>query len=382
MNDTAQTRLVEDAASRRRFLDLPRTLYAGDPNWVPPLRSAHKKLFAGRTAFNRFADLGLFLVERGGHPVGRVAAIRNHNHNEHYGDRTGFFGFFECRPDDPEAATALIRAAEAWLADQGLDTLRGPVNPSMNAECGLLVEGFDSPPVALMPYNHPTYGALLEGAGLSKLKDLYAYLIRREKTKPGTPAFERLVRTSELLHRRHPEVKVRTIDLAHYKEDLMRFMGVFEEARRNNWGYVPVTKDEVLESAKDLKMVADPDIIVLAEVDGKPAGASLAIPDINQILARIGGRLFPFGFITFLRARRKIDTMRIFGIGAIEKYRHLGVTALLLVETIQRGLKKQYQTCEASWVLEDNVMSNRTIERVLHPERYKTYRLYEKKIHV
>jgi len=157
-------------------------------------------------------------------------------------------------------------------------------------------------------------------------------------------------------------------------------MGVFEEARRNNWGYVPVTEEEILETAKDLKSVADPEIIIFAEVAGEPAGASLAIPDINQALGKINGRLFPFGFIKLLRALKRIDGMRIFGIAALEKFRHLGITPLLLAESIRRAVEKGYVYCEASWVLEDNVMSNRTISKSVTPELYKTYRIYEKPI--
>jgi GNAT superfamily N-acetyltransferase len=209
---------------------------------------------------------------------------------------------------------------------------------------------------------------------------MFAYLIQGEHAAPGTKPYERLEKTCALLRRRHPEVKVRTIDLSRYQEEILRFMGVFEEARRNNWGYVPVAKEEILETAKDLKSVADPEIIIFAEVAGEPAGASLAIPDINQALGKINGRLFPFGFITLLRALKRIDGMRIFGIAALEKYRHLGITALLMAESIRRGVKRGYKHCEASWVLEDNVMSNRTISKSFTPELYKKYRLYEKPI--
>jgi len=380
MNGDLNIQQAKDGGARKRFLELHYRLYTEDPNWVPPLRSELKKMFAMKAAFFLNADMALFLAERGGRTVGRVAAIHNKGHNAHYGDRMGFFGFFECEEGDAEAAKGLFGAADAWLAERGLDTVRGPVNPSMNAECGLLVEGFDSPPKALMPYNPEFYGRLIEGAGFGKCKDLYAYLVSQKYVKPGTKAFERLVRTRDILARRHPEVRVRTIDLSRYKEDILRFMAVFEEARRNNWGYVPVSKEEILETARGLKMIADPEIIIFAEVDGEPAGASLGIPDINQALKLVNGRLFPFGFIKFFRALKRVDSSRVFGVAAIEKYRHLGITALLFLETIQRGLAKNYVSCEASWVLEDNAMSNRTIDRLLKPELYKTYRIYEKPI--
>ncbi|MHC5038255.1 MAG: hypothetical protein ACYTHM_13150 [Planctomycetota bacterium] len=380
MSGSLEIRQAKDGKARKRFLDLPFRLYRNDPHWVPPLRSAQAKLFAQKTAFFQNADMALFLAERDGKPVARIAAIHNKAHNRQHEDRMGFFGFFESEDDDVEAVKGLVAAAEGWLAERQLDTLRGPVNPSMNAECGILLEGFDRAPVALMPYNPPSYPRLLEAADLKKCKDMFAYLVTQAAAGPGTPTFDRILKTVKYLKRRHPEIQLRTIDLKHYKDEILRFMGVFEEARRNNWGYVPVTHEEVLETAKDLRMIADAEIIIIAEVNGEVAGSALAIPDINQILAKINGRLFPFGFIKFLTARKHIKGMRIFGIGALEKYRHLGITALLLFETARRAADRGYDYCEASWVLEDNIMSNRTIERVLKPDRYKTYRLYEKPI--
>ncbi|MHC4779960.1 MAG: hypothetical protein ACYTFG_15415 [Planctomycetota bacterium] len=379
MSEPIEILEVADGGSRKKFLDLPHALYAGDPHWIAPLRSAHAKIFKKKTVFFKNADMTLFLARKGGKVVGRIAAIHNRAHNDQHGDKMGFFGFFECA-DDRDAAKALIEASEKWLSKRGLTDLRGPVNPSMNAECGLLIDGFGSAPVALMPYNPAYYPALMDAAGFAKCKDMFAYIVRKEDSGVGTKRYERIKRTCDLLQRRHPEVKVRTIDLSRYKEEILKFMGVFEEARRNNWGYVPVTDEEILETAKDLKSVADPEIIIFAEVGGEPAGASLAIPDINQALGKINGRLFPFGFITLLRALKHIDGMRIFGIAALEKYRHLGVTPLLLAETIRRAVETGYVYCEASWVLEDNVMSNRTISKSISPTIYKTYRLYEKPI--
>jgi hypothetical protein len=380
MTGELEIREALDSSARKRFLDLPFRLHRADPNWVAPLRSEVGKIFARKTACFLDADMALFLAERGGRPVGRIAAIHNKAHNRQHGDKLGFFGFFECEGKDQETAKGLVKAAENWLAAKGLDAVRGPVNPSMNAECGLLIEGFDRPPVALMPYNPDSYPGLLESAGLAKCKDLFAYLVSADVIYPGTDAYERIVRTTKILQKRHPEVTVRTIDLKNYQEDILKFMGVFEEAREKNWGYVPVSKEEILETAKGLKMVADPEIILFAEVDGNPAGASIGIPDINQALAKINGRLFPFGFIKLFLALKKVDVMRIFGVGALQKYRHLGITALLFMESLKRALRKGYKACEASWVLEDNVMSNRTIDRVVKPVLYKKYRIYEKSI--
>ena len=380
MSGDLDIREARDRRSRKAFLNLPFVLYRDDPNWVPPLRQAHAKLFAGKTAFFDHAEMALLLAERDGRAVGRIAAIHNTAHNAHYNDRVGFFGFFECSPDDVDAAKALVGAAEAWLAERGLDTIRGPVNPSMNAECGVLIEGFDYPPMVMMPYNPRAYVDLLEAAGFRKCKDLYAYLIHDKELLPGTEKHERLVRTAVVLRRRHPEVRLHCLDMKKYQQEILRFMAVFEEARRQNWGYVPLTEKEILETASEMKMVIDPEIVIFAEVDGEPAGALIAIPDISGPLKAVHGRLFPFGLLKFLRMMKRVDRVRVLGIASLEKHRTKGITALLLMEVILRSIERRYHVAEASWVLEDNDMSNRTISKGLSPTRYKTYRIYEKSV--
>jgi len=366
--------------SRRRFARLPFALHRDDPNWVPLLRKAQAKVFACKTAFFEHAEMALFLAERAGVSVGRVAAIHNVAHNAHYGDTVGFFGFFECRPDDTEAAVALMARAEAWLAGRGLTAIRGPVNPSMNAECGMLIEGFEHPPMALMPYNPREYAGLMAAAGMAKCKDLYAYVVYPQELESGSPEYDRMIRLERVLNRRYPGLTLRSMDMRNYEEEISRFMGVFEQARKNNWGYVPVTEAEALELARDMKRVIDPRIIVLAEVDGKPVGAALGIPNINRGLAACRGRLFPFGFLKFLRAMKHVDEARYFGLAALEEYRHKGITALMLLENVQRSSRIGYRVCEASWVLEDNEISKRTIQHAARATLYKTYRIYEKAI--
>jgi hypothetical protein len=375
-----RVRQAADARSRRAFLDLPCRLYADDPNWVPPLRSARAKLFAGKTAFFDHAEMALFLAERSGRAVGRVAAIHNTAHNAWHDDGVGFFGFFECECRDEDAAAALLDRAERWLAERGLDTLRGPVNPSMNSECGLLVEGFDRPPMVMMPYNPEAYAGLLEAHGLRKRKDLLAFRIVDDDLQPGTPLRRRMERTVNAIRRRHPEVDVRCLRMRQLETEVVRFLSVFEEARRNNWGYVPVTEREILETARDMKRVVDPEIVILAEMNGEPVGASLALPDVNRALAAAGGRMLPFGFLRFFRELKRTREIRILGIAALAEHRHRGITALLLTETMIRGMAKGYCFGEASWVLEDNAMSSRTIINTLGAERYKTYRIYDKPI--
>lgn len=373
-------RQADDRPSRREFLELPYRLYRGHPHWVPPLRGEQKKIFDGRTAFFQHAQVAMFLALRGGRAVARVAAIHNLAHAERYHDGVGFFGFFECAAGDAQAAGAVLAATERWLAQRGLTKIRGPVNPSMNGECGLLVEGFEFPPMALMPYNPPDHATMLEAAGFAKAKDLLAYLLRADRLRPGTQAHERLVRLSAAARRRHPELTIRYLDKRDLERDVLKMVAVFEEARKNNWGYVPLSREETIESARNLKLVVDPKLVLLAEVDGKPAGASMAIPNINRGLAAAGGRLLPLGWLRFLRAMKRVNELRIFGIAALEQYRSLGITGLLFTETMVNGLARGIEIGEASWVLEDNVMSNRSITGGLEPELYKRYRIYEKEI--
>jgi hypothetical protein len=189
-----------------------------------------------------------------------------------------------------------------------------------------------------------------------------------------------MARIADRLRRRHPNVGVRPMDIRRFREEILRFMPVFEEARSGNWGYVPITERELTELADELRLIIDPEIVIVAEVDGEPAGVSLGIPDINQPLAAAGGRLFPFGWIGFMRRRKRLTHIRVFGVATLKKYRMLGITNLLLLETVLRGIARGYRSAEASWVLEDNVLSTRTIGSALDPVHYKTYRIYEKPI--
>ncbi|MCY2926004.1 MAG: N-acetyltransferase [Planctomycetota bacterium] len=373
-------RRVEGARARKRFAHLPWRLYRGDAHWAPPLAGAQAKVLAGRTPFFERAEMSLFLAERGGEALGRIAAIHNRAHNEHYRDTTGFFGFFECDAWDVEAAAGLFDAAEGWLAARGLTTLRGPVSPSMSAECGLLIEGFDRPPMPLMAYNPPSYPALFESLGLRKCKDLYAYLVDAHKLCPGTSAGDRLERLACAIQRRNPEITIRSIDMRNYSRDILLFMRIFDEARKHNWGYVPSSQKEILYSTTRLKAVVDPDLIFLAEVAGEPAGAMLAIPNLNRALSAVKGRLFPLGFLRFFRELERVNEARVLGVAALPTYRAKGITALLFCEQVRRCLASGYRWVEASWVLEDNQMSNESIIGALVPTRYKTYRLYEKPI--
>jgi len=380
MNADLNIQRITGGLARKRFIELPFALYRDDPHWVPPLNRDQEKILCGGTAFFANAEMNLFLALRGNEVVGRIAAIHNRAHLAAHGDGVGFFGFFECAPGDAQAAGGLLKAAEDFLRSRGLATVRGPVNPSMNSACGLLVEGFDSPPMILMPHNPPYYGPMLESLGLAKCKDLYAYAISSDIVGAGTPALDRLLRLTEAVRRRCPEVTLRTLNMRDYEREVLRFIGIFEEARRNNWGYVPLTREEILQSAREMKRIIDPELIILAEAGGQPAGALLALPNVNRAMAVLKGRLGPVGLLRFMCRMRRIDDMRVIGVAALEKYRRKGITGLLFGQVILNGLKRGIRLAEASWVLEDNFNSNQTIQGAFNPRRYKTYRIYEKSL--
>ena len=359
-----------DRKARKDFLELPYRLHRHDPHWVPPLRVAQKELFnTHKHPFYANAEAEFLLAVREGRVAGRIAAILDRNFNRFQGEETGFFGFFECE-DDGEAATALLGAAREWLLARGAKVIRGPVNPSTNYECGLLVQGFETPPMVMMPHNPPYYAALIEGAGLRKAKDLYAYISTPQAVDGG-----KAERVAERILRDH-EVHVRSISLKHFREEVGRVWEVYNTAWSRNWGFVPMTREEFLASAREMRQVLDPDLILLGEVAGRVVGFALALPNINEALKHAKGRLFPFGLPKILYYGRLIKSLRVIALGVVGEFRTAGVAAAFYATLIRNARRRGYTECEMSWILEDNILMNRSIE-VFGAQRYKTYRLYE-----
>lgn len=356
----------------KRFVDVAWHVNAADPHWVPPLRMALNAVLDRRKhPFHRHAEVAYFLAEREGRAVGRIAAIVNHRHNEFHGDRVGFFGFFEAE-DDTSVARALVEAAAAWLRERGMDRMRGPMNFSTNEEAaspGVLVEGFDTSPSVMMTHNPPYYERLLEDAGLTREKDLLAYLI--ETHEPP----ERLVRGAEAMLKR-AGVTVRTLDIRRFRQEVNLIKEVYNSAWSLNWGFVPMTDAEFEFIARDLKPVVDPHLCLIAEADGRPVGFSLTLPDLNQALRKLpNGRLLPLGIFRFLRERRRIRHARVMTLGFTPEYRHRGLGAALYVRTFLEGGARGFRSAEASWMLEDNWEIRRAMERV-GARAYKRYRLF------
>jgi GNAT superfamily N-acetyltransferase len=361
---------VSGARLTREFVELPYAMYAGTPHWVPPLRrDEHNRLSAKHNPFLAHAEMQLWLARSGRRFTGRIAAIDDHLHNQKHGERVAWFGFFEAA--DGETARRLLAEVEAWGRARQAHLVRGPANPSLNESAGLLVDAFDSDPCVLMPYNPPAYPAYVEGAGYRKAKDLLAWDIDLT-----IPCPERITKLAARVAD-HYRIAVRTVDLSAFDRDLEILKTVYRAAWDDNWGFVPPTDDEIRQLAVDLKPVLDPELVLFAERDGQPVACAVAIPDINQVLKRMGGNLLPFGIVHFLRRKSIVTRGRLLLLGVVPEVRRLGLYPLLIAEIHRRAVARGYKRGELSWTLEDNDLINSGIEAA-GGRRYKTYRLYDK----
>ena len=361
---------VETGRDLEDFVALPYALHRGDPCWTPALRRDVRALLTpGKNPYWEHAERALFVARSGGRVAGRVAAITDRLHQEAHGDDAGFFGFFEST-DDPAVAGALLGAASAWLRARGKRTIRGPLSPSINEEAGLLVDGFETPSVIMMPHNPRYYPPLVEGLGFAKAKDLLAF----QNTHTTLP--ERLVAATDVVHRRYG-VRTRPIDMKRFSEEVSLIKELFNAAWEKNWGYVPLTDHEIDHLAAQLRPIVVPDIVAFAERDGKPVGFAAAVPDLNVALrANPSGRLFP-GILKVLWASRRITRIRVLLLGVLPEWQGRGVDALLYRVIWENGRKRGYDWAEGGWILEDNhPMINGLTRMGFAP--YKTYRVYEK----
>lgn len=370
---TLQIIEVESKSELKQFIDLPWAIYRDDPYWVPPLKRDVRDLLSLRHPFYGHAQRQLFLALRGGTPVGRIAAIINHRHNEFHSEKSGFFGFFECA-DDQEAAGALLREAESWIEAKGMNRVLGPANPSTNEECGLLVNNYLSPPFVMMTYNPPYYRELIEGAGYGKAKDLYAYWYHVGHELPAM-----LRRIVEKVQDKEKDLVVRHLDMKRFDADLEAVRTIYNEAWEKNWGFVPMTDEEITYMAKKLKPLVAPSIVNLAFVGGEPAGFAMGLPDYNQVLKILNGSIAnPVRTLKALAAGKRIRSGRCLTLGVREKYRKRGIESLLFAMTWQGGIDMNYRYGEFSWVLEDNKPIHDAATRIFSAEHYKTYRIFEK----
>jgi GNAT superfamily N-acetyltransferase len=365
-------REVRTPGERERFIRFPWQVYRTDSNWVPPLLLERREfLDARKNPFFDHAAAKFFMAyDDSGSECGRIAAVVNTNHIRTHKEKTGFFGLFEC-VDDPAAARGLFDAAASFLRSQGMRTMRGPENLSVNDDLGLLIEGFDTPPMIMMPHNPRYYEGLVEGFGFRKAMDLFAYY--GEFGSGEIPS--QIARVAEICRRRQ-NCTIRTVRLKHFAADLERIHGVYTSAWEDNWGAVAMTGREFEHLAKVLKDVLDPELCLIAEVKGEVAGFCLALPDLNQVLIRLDGRLFPWGIFKFLYHRRGIDAFRLLTMGVIKKFRHRGIDWLFYDEICRRALQRGIWRGEMSWILENNSAMNHIVQRI-GLRVYKKYRLYD-----
>jgi GNAT superfamily N-acetyltransferase len=364
-------RPVAGGGEFRKFIGYPYERNRGDLHWVPPLRIGEsERLRPKKNPFFAHAEVQLLLAFRDGRIVGRIAAIDDHLHNQTHRDNIAAFGFFEA--EDSHAARMLLESVEQWAKQRGRSAVRGPLNPSLNESAGLLIEGFDTDPMLLMPHNPPEYAAFIERAGYAKVKDLYAWLY--DLTRPVGPDIEKM---AERVRARHRMV-VRPFDLTQFAKETDRLREIYCGAWENNWGFVPPTDDEFKRLASEMKPILDPNCAVCVEVDGRPVACAVAVPDINQALRGTDGRLFPLGLIRLLGRKRIITQVRLLLLGVLPEYRSPGLFPLIISE-LQKSVTSnpRYVRVEFSWVLEDNHDINKPVERI-GAVRYKTYRIYQK----
>lgn len=362
---------ADNKPALKDFVEFPYSLYAGDHYWVPPLRIAVKELLDRKKhPFYANAEAEFFLARREGRVVGRIAAILDRNHNKFHEENAGFFGFFESI-DDAAVAKALLERARQWVFAKGAQFLRGPVNPSTNYECGMLIDGFDSSPMVMMTYNPRYYSGLMEKAGLAKVKDLFAYV--------NTSAATQVDRIARVADRKLAKsgVTVRSINMKDFDGEVARIWDVYNAAWERNWGFVPMTREEFFLMGKEMKQILKPELVLIGEKQGKAIGFALALPDVNVALKPARGSLFPTGLLKILYYQRLIKSLRVLALGVVEEYRTSGVAPAFYATLVRTARNLGYDgNCEMSWILENNVLMNRSLEE-MGAKHYKTYRIYE-----
>jgi GNAT superfamily N-acetyltransferase len=372
----SEIRVVPVVAKRalRAFIRFPHRLYRDAPNWVPPLDADIKeRLDVRRNPFFEHAEREAFLAFRDGEPVGRIVGVVDAHHNAFHGEKVVFFGMYES-VDDAAVAKALLDAVAEWGRRRGMNVLRGPVNLSLNDECAFLLDGYDSPPAVMMPYNPRYYHGLMEACGLGKAKDLYAFhMDRGHRIEPRVQAL------LEKMKAAMPDLVVRTFEAGKWKEESEKIKAVYNNGWVKNWGFVPWTEKEMAAIVKKLKQIADFRVVVLAESKGRPVGFAFALPDYNQILIKLNGRLFPFGLFRLLLGRKKIKGIRILVFGIVPELRNTGLSYLLYQKLEENAQNAGYEWAETSWQLEDNQAINRFVASI-GGRVYKTYRIYEREI--
>jgi GNAT superfamily N-acetyltransferase len=370
-----QIRPVESRRELKRFIKLPMRLYRNEPLWVAPLILERIQFLDRRkNPFFRHAEVQYFMAWRDGRPVGRISAHVDRDMNEYHGNRWGLFGFFECE-DDPEAAQALFDAAEAWHRERGRDRMIGPMDFTMNDECGILIEGHHREALIRQPWTHRYYPALIESAGLGKAVDILMcelWVDNRDQVMPV------LFELAEKIEQEH-QIRIRRLDKRRLSEDIEKFVEVYNAAWHRNWGFSPMRAESMEHEARQNRLILDTDWMMLAETaDGEITAAGLTVPDFNQVLSAIGnGRLLPLGWLRALRTLRRIDRVRVGFLGVKPEYQHTGIAAALYAEHFDTAERKPQKGGEMGWILENNKGMVKAVA-MMGGVWVKRYRIYEK----
>jgi GNAT superfamily N-acetyltransferase len=365
---------VIEVVSRRDlndFIKFPFSLYSHDPFYVPPLISQMRKHFSQRNPFLHHARVRYFLAKENDEIRGRVVSIINKQHNEFHHENTGFFGFFESY-NDAGISSALLDKAALWLKKEGMDIMRGPTSFSTNEECGFLIDGFGSHPLLMTPYNPPYYSDLMESYGLQKAKDLFSYILDVPDELP-----QKIHRVADLVVK--TGVIARPLNKKHFERDMFIFKDVYNSAWENNWGFIPLTDEDLVYLGHNLKPVLVPELTLIAEKNGEPVGFMGMLPDFNVVLKQMKGKLNPISIIKSFVYSRTIKDLRMLLLGIRHEYRNKGVDALLFREGFKGVKRGGYQRVEFSWILEDNIPVQRLVE-MIGGRLYKKYRIYEKRL--
>ncbi|UGS37985.1 hypothetical protein [Capillimicrobium parvum] len=368
-----EIRAVASHREIREFIELPYRLHSTSPQWIPPLR-LERRLFLSRkhNPFFTHGDARLFLARRDGRVVGRISAQINHPFNEVHDNAWGMFGFLEME-DDPEATRALLDAAAGWLRARGRDRMIGPMDFTMNDEAGLLIEGFDRDPMIKQPWQPPYYQPLVEGAGMDKAMDLLMWELEIADRSKVRPILFRLAEEANTKH----GVAVRKMSRRTLRADLDMFADVYNHAWAENWDFVPYSEEDLDALALEFQLVFDSNWFMIAEKDGEAIGAAISVPDINQVLRKMKGRLLPFGWWHYLRRRRTIDRVRVGFLGVKPEYQYTGAAAQLYIENFDMGAATRCSWGEMGWILETNTAMNRGME-AMGGRVVKRYRVYER----
>ncbi|MEM9368652.1 MAG: N-acetyltransferase [Planctomycetota bacterium] len=366
---------VTTSQDRRAFLRFEAEVYRDDPNWVPPLWDNRKAMVGFKHhPFYDDADGQAFLARRNGRVVGRVLAIVNHAHNRYHEEQRGFFGFFECE-NHADTARQLFHQADAWLKAAGMESVRGPVHPSLNYEVGLLVDGFDTPPTFLIPYHKAYYQDLITACGFEKTQDLYSYEASIDMLEDLDPKLLFVIQEAT----RRFDVKCRQLDKSNFDSDIRLFLDIYNQSLQRTWGYVPMSAAEIAHESKGLKHLLVPELTSIAEIEGKPVGAGFGLLDYNPLIREIGGRLLPFGWLKLILGRKKLKRVRLVSANVLPEYQKWGLGLVTLYRILPEAISYGIETGEFSWVLESNSLSRGTIERG-GALRTKLHRLYDRKL--